>query len=85
MNFLVNRLGVLKNVFLCFSIHAQNYFSFFQLARLKRSYEKLMKKQLKGTRQSSKSQEEDQSEIKILTKKLEVGGKIVLVRIYKFK
>uniref|UniRef100_A0A8C5WWN1 Centrosomal protein 63 n=1 Tax=Laticauda laticaudata TaxID=8630 RepID=A0A8C5WWN1_LATLA len=30
-----------------------------------------MKKQLKGTRQSSKSQEEDQSEIKILTKKLE--------------
>ncbi|XP_032081813.1 centrosomal protein of 63 kDa isoform X1 [Thamnophis elegans] len=42
-----------------------------ELARLKRSYEKLMKKQLKGTRQSSKSQEEDQSEIKILTKKLE--------------
>ncbi|XP_070801439.1 centrosomal protein of 63 kDa isoform X2 [Pituophis catenifer annectens] len=41
-----------------------------ELARLKRSYEKLMKKQLKGTRQSSKSQEEDQSEIKILTKKL---------------
>lgn len=44
-----------------------------------------MKKQLKGTRQSSKSQDEDQSEIKILTKKLEVGGKIVLVRIYTFK
>ncbi|XP_013909479.1 PREDICTED: centrosomal protein of 63 kDa isoform X5 [Thamnophis sirtalis] len=42
-----------------------------ELARLKRSYEKLMKKQLKGTRQSSKSQEEDESEIKILTKKLE--------------
>ncbi|XP_058042962.1 centrosomal protein of 63 kDa isoform X2 [Ahaetulla prasina] len=41
-----------------------------ELARLKRSYEKLMKKQLKGTRQSSKSQEEDQSETKILTKKL---------------
>ncbi|XP_070609265.1 centrosomal protein of 63 kDa isoform X4 [Erythrolamprus reginae] len=42
-----------------------------ELARLKRSYEKLMKKQIKGTRQSSKSQDEDQSEIKILTKKLE--------------
>ncbi|KAM3834123.1 centrosomal protein of 63 kDa isoform 2-T2 [Vipera latastei] len=42
-----------------------------ELARLKRSYEKLMKKQLKGTRQSSKSQDEDQSEINILTKKLE--------------
>ncbi|KAM6444012.1 centrosomal protein of 63 kDa isoform 5-T6 [Liasis olivaceus] len=43
-----------------------------ELARLKRSYEKLLKKQLKGTRQSSKSQEEDQSEIRIMTKKLEV-------------
>ncbi|XP_063162880.1 centrosomal protein of 63 kDa isoform X2 [Candoia aspera] len=42
-----------------------------ELARLKRSYEKLLKKQLKGTRQSSKSQEEDQSEISIMTKKLE--------------
>ncbi|XP_025026651.1 centrosomal protein of 63 kDa isoform X4 [Python bivittatus] len=42
-----------------------------ELARLKRSYEKLLKKQLKGTRQSSKSQEEDQSEIRIMTKKLE--------------
>ncbi|XP_039216010.1 centrosomal protein of 63 kDa isoform X4 [Crotalus tigris] len=42
-----------------------------ELARLKRSYEKLMKKQLKGTRQSSKNQDEDQSEINILSKKLE--------------
>ncbi|KAJ7324977.1 hypothetical protein JRQ81_017997 [Phrynocephalus forsythii] len=42
-----------------------------QLARLKRSYEKLLKKQLKEGRQASKSQEEDPSEIGTLTKKLE--------------
>ncbi|XP_061492572.1 centrosomal protein of 63 kDa isoform X2 [Rhineura floridana] len=43
-----------------------------ELARLKRSYEKLLKKQLKEARQlSSKSQEEDHSEVSILTKKLE--------------
>ncbi|XP_020642043.3 centrosomal protein of 63 kDa isoform X2 [Pogona vitticeps] len=42
-----------------------------ELARLKKSYEKLLKKQLKEARQASKSQEEDPSEISILTKKLE--------------
>ncbi|XP_044290252.1 centrosomal protein of 63 kDa isoform X2 [Varanus komodoensis] len=42
-----------------------------ELGRLKRSYEKLLKKQLKASRYSSKSQEEDQSDVKILTKKLE--------------
>ncbi|XP_077786125.1 centrosomal protein of 63 kDa isoform X5 [Podarcis muralis] len=43
-----------------------------ELARLKRSYEKLLKKQLKEARKlPSRSQEEDQSEVSILTKKLE--------------
>uniref|UniRef100_A0A8D0EA61 Centrosomal protein 63 n=1 Tax=Salvator merianae TaxID=96440 RepID=A0A8D0EA61_SALMN len=42
-----------------------------ELTKLKRSYEKLLKRQLKGSRHSSKSQEEDQSEVSILTKKLE--------------
>ncbi|XP_062988379.1 centrosomal protein of 63 kDa isoform X2 [Elgaria multicarinata webbii] len=42
-----------------------------ELARLKRSYEKLLKKQLKEARQSAKSQEDDQSEVSILTKRLE--------------
>ncbi|XP_008104579.2 centrosomal protein of 63 kDa isoform X3 [Anolis carolinensis] len=42
-----------------------------ELARLKRSYEKLLKKQLKEARQTSKSQENDQSDVSMLTKKLE--------------
>ncbi|KAH0623946.1 hypothetical protein JD844_007166 [Phrynosoma platyrhinos] len=42
-----------------------------ELARLKRSYEKLLKKQLREARQSSKSQENDHSEVDILTRKLE--------------
>ncbi|XP_066475928.1 centrosomal protein of 63 kDa isoform X2 [Tiliqua scincoides] len=42
-----------------------------ELAKLKRSYEKLQKKQLKEARQLSKSHVEDSSEVSILTKKLE--------------
>nr|XP_060623982.1 centrosomal protein of 63 kDa isoform X1 [Anolis sagrei ordinatus]XP_060623984.1 centrosomal protein of 63 kDa isoform X1 [Anolis sagrei ordinatus] len=42
-----------------------------ELARLKRSYEKLLKKQLKEARLTSKSQENDQSDVSMLTKKLE--------------
>lgn len=54
----------------------QNCLFSLQLIRLKRSYEKLQKKQLKEARQASKSLGEDfeKSEVGILTRKLEVGG-----------
>lgn len=47
-----------------------------QLARLKRSYEKLQKKQLKEARENAKSQGhgQDQSEVTRLTKKIEVSA-----------